>query len=179
MSETSSTSNHQPTDPSQRRGELDVCPICGSGVHPQAYFCSRCSNYFCFVCRSRVAPTDVSLQCVNRDCDYFGKLVCSQCDPSKTVSEKPFMYKEPMDGYWPAWLLACVLVAIYMVWRTTWIAGVLTLISLYAGLGFLLQSVGFNIFGKERSVELPRSSTTHTCVRCSQPAKPVSLSKKP
>jgi hypothetical protein len=178
MSETSSPSNEKQTDRSERRGELDICPICGSGVHPQAYFCSRCSNYFCFVCRTRVAPSDVSLQCVNRECDYFGKLVCSHCNPSQTVSEKPFVYKEPSDGYWPAWLLACVLIAIYVVWRSTWIAGGLAFVSLYAGLGYVLNSVGFNIFGKERNVELPRQSTTYACVRCSQPAKPVSFSKK-
>jgi hypothetical protein len=178
MSETSSTSDETKSDRSERRGEVDVCPVCGSGVHPQAYFCSRCSNYFCFVCRSRVSSNDVSLQCVNRDCDYFGKLVCSHCDPATAVSEKPFVYKEPTDGYWPAWLLACALVSIYLVWRTTWIAGGLAFLSLYAGLGYLLQSVGFNIFGKERSVELTRTSTKYSCVRCSQPVKTVTFSKK-
>lgn len=178
MSENSSTSIDKENDPSRRRGELDVCPICGSNVHPKAYFCSRCSNYFCFVCRSRVGSTDVSLQCVNRDCDYFGKLVCNHCNPSQTINEQPFYYKEPTDGYWPAWLLACVVVAMLIVWKTTWIAGVLAFFSLYAGLGYLMQSVGFNIFGKERSVELPRSSTSYSCVRCSQPAKIISLSKK-
>jgi hypothetical protein len=178
MSETSSMNQETEADRSQRRGELEVCPICGSDVHPQAYYCSRCSNYFCFVCRSRMASSDIALQCINRACDYFGKLVCSQCDPSNTVDEKPFVYKEPTDGYWPAWLLVCILMGSYVIWRTTWIAGLLTFVSAYAGLGYLLQSVGFNIFGKERSVELPRSSTTHSCVRCSQPVKPVSLSKK-
>jgi len=75
-------------------------------------------------------------------------------------------------------LLACALVSIYLVWRTTWIAGGLAFLSLYAGLGYLLQSVGFNIFGKERSVELTRTSTKYSCVRCSQPVKTVTFSKK-
>lgn len=178
MSESSSTPQEIGTDASRRRGELDVCPVCGTDVHPQAYFCSRCSNYFCFVCRSRMGASDVALQCVNRECEYFGKHVCSQCDPARTVAEKPFHYKEPTDGYWPVWLLACSLISIYIVWCSTWLAGGLAFVSLYAGLGYLMQSVGLNIFGKERSVELPRSSTTYSCVRCSQPAKVISLSKK-
>lgn len=178
MSGISSTSKAIETDPSLRRGELDICPVCGSNVHPQAYFCSRCSNYFCYVCRSRVGTTDVSLQCVNRDCEYFGKLVCNHCNPSQTVAEKPFFYKEPTDGYWPVWLFACVVIGIYVALRTTLLAGGLAFISLYAGLGYLMQAVGFNIFGKERSVELHRSSTNYSCVRCSQPAKIISLSKK-
>jgi len=178
MSETAKTSDEHEIDPSQRRGEVEICPICGSGVHPQAYFCPRCANYFCFICRSRVAPTDVALQCLNRDCDYFGKLVCNHCDPSKIVSEQPYYYKEPIDGYWPAWLLASILISIWVLWRTTWIAGGLTFLCLYVGLGFLLQFVGLNIFGKERSVALPRSTTSYSCVRCMQPAKPVSFSSK-
>lgn len=177
MSETSSASKEQESGPGQRRGDVEICPVCGSGVHAQAYFCPRCTNYFCFVCRSRVSANDVLLQCVNRDCEYFGKLVCDQCDPAQTVADKPFQYKEPTDGYWPLWLLASVLVAGYATWRTDWVAGCLIFFGLYVGLGYLLQEAGLNIFGKERTVEFPRSSKTHSCVRCSQPAKLVSLPK--
>jgi hypothetical protein len=178
MSEASKIQEEKHSHSSERRGALDVCPICGSSVHPEAYFCSRCSNYFCFVCRARVAPSELALQCGNRECDYFGKLVCNHCDPSTTVAEEPFLYKEPIDGYWPAWLLISLLLSVVVVWRTTWIAGGLAFLSLYVGLGYLLQSVGFNLFGVERNVELPRSSTSHRCLRCGQNAKPVSLSKK-
>jgi hypothetical protein len=177
MSETSSLGKDQENAPSLRRGEIDVCPVCGANVHPQAYFCSSCSNYFCFLCRSRVAPSDVLLQCINRDCEYFGKLVCDQCDTAQTFADKPFLYKEPTDGYWPAWLLGCGLVASYVVWQTTWLGGGLVFLGLYFGVGVLLQKAGLNIFGKERSVELPRSSKTYHCVHCAQPAKLITLSK--
>jgi hypothetical protein len=119
----------------------------------------------------------VLLQCVNRECEYFGKLVCDQCDPAETTTEKPFLYKEPTDGYWPAWLLVSAVIATYVAWQTTWLAGGLAFLGLYPGIGYLLQTAGVNIFGKEKSVELPRSSKKYTCVRCSQPAKLVTLSK--
>jgi hypothetical protein len=178
MSETSTENAEKAIDPGARRGELDVCPVCGSSVHPQAYFCSHCTNYFCFICRSRVTSSDVLLQCVNRDCEYFGKMVCTQCDLSQTTEEKPFLYKEPTDGYWPAWLLVCILLSIYVTWRTTFLLGGLAFLALYPGLGYLLQAAGLNIFGKERSVEFPRSKTEYSCVRCAQPAKLITLSQK-
>lgn len=178
MSETS-TENPKPTlDPAARRGELDVCPVCGSSVHPQAYFCPQCSNYFCFICRSRVTSSDVLLQCVSRDCEYFGKMVCNHCDLSQTTVEKPFFYKEPTDGYWPAWLLVCSILSIYITWQSTLLAGGLAFLALYPGLGYLLHAAGWNIFGKERSVELPRSTTAYSCVRCAQPAKLISITPK-
>jgi hypothetical protein len=105
-------------------------------------------------------------------------MVCSQCDLSQTTEEKPFLYKEPTDGYWPAWLLVCVLLSSYITWRTTFLAGGLAFLALYPGIGYLLHAAGLNIFGKERSVELPRSSTAYSCVRCAQPAKLITLSKK-
>ena len=37
-------------------------------------------QYFCFHCRARLLPPDTQLQCVNQQCDYYGKLVCDVCD---------------------------------------------------------------------------------------------------
>jgi hypothetical protein len=179
MCETTKTMSDELASQGQRRGDLGVCPICGSEVHPQAYYCARCANYFCYICRSRVSSKDISLECTNRECEYFGKLVCDQCDLSNTVDEQAYVYKEPTDGYWPAWLVVSCVVAAYVVWRTTWLAGGLAFLGLYLLVGGLMQAMGLNIFGKERRVELPRSSTTYACARCTHPAKLVSLSPKP
>jgi len=178
MSENSKTVNEHESPQVERRGELDVCPICGSGVHPQAYYCPKCSNYYCFVCRARVSQADVSVQCTNRDCDFFGKLVCSQCDPANTVQEQPYVYQEPTDGYWPAWLLASLAISAFVIWETGWLAGSLAFLGVYGGIGYLMQSLGCNIFGKKRNVEISRTSSNYACVRCSHPAKPLSFSRK-
>lgn len=118
------------------------------------------------------------MQCANRDCEYFGKMVCSHCDLSQITEEKPFLYKEPTDGYWPAWLLLCSILSIYIAWQSTFLAGGLAFLALYPGLGYLMHAAGLNLFGKERSVELPRSTKAYSCVRCAQPAKLISISPK-
>ena len=91
----------------KRRGDVEKCPVCGSHVDAEAYHCPSCRNYFCFHCRSRLVPPDTQLQCVNQQCDYYGKLVCDVCDISHQRDEAPTVYAEPEDGYWPGWLIAC------------------------------------------------------------------------
>ena len=41
-----------------RRGDIHKCPVCGSGIDAEAYFCAKCKNYFCFHCRARLLPAD-------------------------------------------------------------------------------------------------------------------------
>jgi hypothetical protein len=151
------------------------CPICGTRIHSESFCCPKCRNYFCFHCRARMSSSDIAMQCRNRECDHYGKLVCDDCDPAHDQRETPSTYKEPIDGYWPLWLMlaltASILVGIY----TTVTAGVLSFLGLYLGLGYIFQSAGFNIFGRERLVELQRVSKVHTCISCEQPTKTVSL----
>jgi hypothetical protein len=115
------------------------------------------------------------VQCKNRDCEYYGKLVCCDCDPAHDQQEPPSLYMEPIDGYWPLWLVVTLVASVALGNYTTIIAGVLTFLGLYFGLGYILQLVGYNIFGKERQVELRRISKVHTCLQCNQPAKVVPL----
>ena len=83
------------------------------------------------------------------------------------------MYAEPEDGYWPA-LLASVLIASAITWYfATFLAAVVTAIGAFTVGGFLLQRLGLNIFGRERTVEHERKSSYHTCISCGEPAKVV------
>ena len=94
----------------KRRGNVAKCPICGSQVDPEAYHCPACHNYYCYHCRARLLASDTQLQCANQSCDYYGKLVCSVCDPQGEKEEPPAVYEEPEDGYWPLWLIVSLII---------------------------------------------------------------------
>ena len=99
----------------QRRGDAEKCPVCGSRVDSEAYYCPTCQSFYCFHCRARLLPSDTQLQCVNQCCEYYGKLVCGVCDAAAEKEEPPAVYSEPEDGYWPAWLVL-ILVTAPMIW---------------------------------------------------------------
>jgi hypothetical protein len=63
----------------RRVGDTAMCPACGVSMAPEAYRCPRCLIYFCFKCRRRVAQRDPQFQCVNQQCEQYGKLLCSIC----------------------------------------------------------------------------------------------------
>lgn len=155
----------------QRRGDVEKCPVCGSGVDADAYHCPSCRNYFCYQCRARMLPADPQLQCVNQKCDYYGKLVCGVCDTLHEKEEPPVTYAEPEDGYWPGWLLL-VLLAAGLVWyfRSFNLAVQFAVVVFFAG-GYLIHRLGLNVFGWERNVEHQRKSSYYTCLCCEQPVK--------
>src|SRR5262245_46068192 len=63
----------------RRTGDTAKCPACGVPMDPEAYRCPSCLIYFCFKCRRRVQPHDEQFQCMNQQCDYYGKLLCNAC----------------------------------------------------------------------------------------------------
>jgi hypothetical protein len=70
----------------RRVGDTAKCPACGASMDPEAYRCPKCRIYFCFKCRRRVQPRDPQYQCMNQQCDQYGKLLCNAC-----VVEVPVM----------------------------------------------------------------------------------------
>lgn len=161
----------------KRRGDVTKCPVCGSRVDAEAYHCPSCKNYFCFHCRSRLLPSESQLQCINRDCGYYGKLVCDVCDPSCQKQEEPTVYQEPEDGYWPG-LLALAVLALPFLWYYWSLQNALiTSVTLFVLGGGLLQSIGVNVFGKQRTVEHPRTSEYHSCIQCGEAVKKTRIAK--
>ncbi len=116
----------------KRRGDVEKCPVCGSHVDAEAYHCPSCRNYFCFHCRSRLVPPDTQLQCVNQQCDYYGKLICDVCDREHERDEEPTVYAEPEDGYWPGWLLLALIT-----FGCVWYFSSLVVARIVGGRGFL------------------------------------------
>ena len=157
----------------RRRGDVCKCPICGSANDPEAFYCVKCRNYFCFHCRARSLPSEPQWQCVNQDCDYYGKLVCSVCNPVSEQDEPPSIYSEPQDGYWPAWLALHLVVAAFLwYFSSSFLGAALIAAASYIGGGYWLQKkAGWNLFGQERKVEQHRKSSFHTCIKCQQRVK--------
>ena len=159
----------------ERPKNRSLCPVCGARVHSEAYCCSKCRNYFCYLCRVRLAPQETVLQCSHRPCELFGKFVCCECSETHEEADPPTVYWEPVDGYWPLWLLLSVIAGAVVWYNTTAIAALLTTIGLYAGAGYLMQSAGINIFGKSKRVELQQSRKVYSCNRCNQRSKQIEL----
>jgi hypothetical protein len=157
----------------KRRGDVEKCPVCGSHVDAEAYYCPSCRNYFCFHCRSRLVPPDTQLQCVNQQCNYYGKLICGVCNGERERDEAPTVYAEPEDGYWPGWLLLALITFGGVWFFSSLLAATLTAFGLFLLGGGLLQMVGVNIFGKQRIVEHQRKSTYHSCISCDEIVKEI------
>ncbi len=177
MSETTSV-EQTPKTIIERLGDTSKCPICWSDVHEEAYHCNKCRNFFCFHCRARLTGAESPLQCVNKVCGYYGKLVCNNCDPQHNKDDSPTEYLEPFDGYWPLWLLVTIIASIVFWLYTNWLAALIAFVGLYGGLGAIMQSMGLNIFGIERKVVMQRVSNYHSCICCEQPVKVVNLHEK-
>ena len=89
----------------QRRGDTQKCPVCGSHVESEAYYCPTCHNSFCYHCRARLVPSDAQMECVNQACAYYAKLICGTCASKVEQDAPPSVYLEPEEGYWPGFLL--------------------------------------------------------------------------
>jgi hypothetical protein len=59
-----------------------------------------------------------------------------------------------------------------------WKSALIVFVGLYAGLGYVLHSMDFNIFGKQRRVTMDRSTEEHRCICCSKPAKSTGLRQR-
>ena len=158
-----------------RLGNITQCPICGSEVHSDAYHCTKCRSFFCYRCRAHLGADEPILQCGNQDCSYYGKWVCGVCNPTIKKQETPLEYIEPIDGYWPVWLIASLLLSLIFGWYFTWTSALIVFVGLYAGLGYILQTMDVNIFGKQRKVSMDRSTDIHACICCSKPTKKTGL----
>lgn len=143
-------------------------------VDPEAFHCPTCRSDFCFHCRAPVLLSDVRLQCINLDCGYYGKLVCEVCDPPREKEEPPVIYREPEDGYWPAWLIISMLAGGYAGHRWSWPGGLAVAAGLFLVAGWGIHAAGLNIFGRVREVEQRRRSVFHSCLCCNRPVKEVS-----
>lgn len=156
-----------------RRGDVTKCPVCGVGIDPGAYHCAKCRNYFCYHCRARLLSTDTQVRCLNQECDYYAKLICGVCDLPRDKEEAPSVYAEPEDGYWPLWLAISLAVGAVTWYYSSFILGALIALALHFGGGYGLQRAGLNIFGRERRVTYPRTSSFRTCICCQQTVKEV------
>jgi hypothetical protein len=65
--------------PLRRVGDPEKCPACSASMDAEAYRCPKCFVYFCFKCRRRVQKGDPQYQCLNQQCNQYGKLLCNIC----------------------------------------------------------------------------------------------------
>ena len=55
------------------------CPACRSDLNPGAYRCPKCRALFCFQCRRPMSFKETLCQCLNKNCQNYGKLLCQIC----------------------------------------------------------------------------------------------------
>jgi predicted lipid-binding transport protein (Tim44 family) len=72
--------------------------------------------YFCFKCRRRVTATDPQFQCLNQQCQYYGKLLCEVCTTAVPEYKNQAMphYKEGVLG-WIVGAAACIGIASWII----------------------------------------------------------------
>ena len=118
-------------------------------------------------------PQDIQLQCVNQQCDYYGKLVCDVCDVAHEREETPTVYAEPEDGYWPGLLLLAILCFGPLWYFYSLLTATITTVAGFVVAGLLLQWTGINIFGSNHIVEHRRKSSYHNCISCGEAVKQI------
>ena len=100
--------------PLNRIGDKCKCPACGWALDDGAYRCPKCLIYFCFKCRRRVKANEPQTQCLNQQCDYHGKLLCSACTVMVVTQA------EGSHGYtysvWASWPYGCAIIAFFGAW---------------------------------------------------------------
>jgi len=72
-----------------RLGPKEKCPACGRKLDEGAYRCPNCKIYFCFNCRRRINKNEPQYQCLNQQCNYYGKLLCKGCIETQEVKQTP------------------------------------------------------------------------------------------
>jgi hypothetical protein len=85
--------------------------------------------------------------------------------------DPPSEFVEPLDGYWPLWLLASLIAGGVTWYYSSFFTGGLTALGLFVIGGILIHLAGVNIFGGERRLIEDRSTTYYSCLRCKQPVK--------
>ena len=142
----------------RRVGALEKCPACGVSVDPGAYRCPRCLIYFCFKCRRRVQKGDDQFQCLNQQCDYHGKLLCSNCI-TVTVTESPSY--DHLGCF--AFLLFCaIFIGVFAASNLGAFIGALTGVGLFI-LVYFLFAVKWAFF---------KETTRHRCcIGCNRPVE--------
>jgi hypothetical protein len=156
-----------------RRGDPEKCPVCGSRVDPEAYCCPTCRSYFCYHCRARVLESDPQFQCVNKGCDYYGRLVCANCDPRHEREEPPSVYFEPEDGFWLLLLLLALVGGLFawVRWGLTWPWVLVVMAAVFAAGALVVRLCKRSVFGRNVRVEQQRITVYHTCIACEKEAR--------
>ena len=141
-------------------------------MDPDAYYCPKCRNYYCFHCRARLLASDKQYQCGNKACDYYGKLLCGVCDSEVRKEEPTAVYLEPEDGYWPLLMIASFILAVLTWLASSFSVGLFFGIAAFAGGAYALHRAGINVFGRKmKSRNRGVRPTTHAFVAISPRVK--------
>ena len=147
-----------------RRGNKQKCPACGWNLDGDAYRCPKCRIYFCYKCRARVVERDAQYQCMNQQCDCYGKLLCSAC--VKPIEEKDIL---PKDNATIVTLIAGGFVGLITLPAGP-IVSAIAATATVTGTSFLARKFGFNVWltkdKEERVISAPLC-----CIACKKPVK--------
>jgi hypothetical protein len=147
----------------------EKCPACGWPMDANAYRCGKCRIYICFRCRRQIFKHEGEYRCSNRQCWYYGKLLCKDC--TELVPEyETVTTRKIVVGCWEG--IAAVAATLGMaVWglSSSFLAGLITLgFALVVGC-ICASATGWAILSGTKNIPHQRQiGTQRLCIACRQ-----------
>lgn len=157
-----------------RLGPQEKCPACGWRLDADAYRCPKCMIYFCFKCRRRVTVTDPQYQCLNQQCQYYGKLLCVVCTesvPEYQTYQQPQVHPGCSRGV--GIVVVAVIFGIAVWWLfSSFLAGLITLATTLVAGCIIAATMGWRIVDETTYVATQVQTGDHkACIACKQPVE--------
>ena len=138
----------------KRIGNKQKCPACGSYLDSEAYRCPKCRVYFCYKCRVKISKKEKQYQCNNQSCDYYGKLVCSNCTTTIQNNKNAELIN------WKLAIFFAVLITIPLMFLVGWEGIFITFFLLYIPIEKAMMKGS-----------IKKRKTYRICINCKQPVK--------
>lgn len=152
----------------KRRGPQEKCPACGWRLDADAYRCPKCMIYFCFKCRRRVTATDPQYQCLNQQCQYYGKLLCEVCTQSEPQYEE-YRQEHSEGGTWFGIAIAAWVIGIVTWMLATFLVALVATVLVFAVGCAIGKKLGWGILSETRyTLERFQRGEHKVCIGCKQ-----------
>ena len=161
----------------RRRGDSTKCPVCGTGIDPSAYRCPKCRVYFCFKCRIQLRRDDKQFECVDQQCDCYGKLLCANCSPPIDFEEPAIENEHKPGAMGPLMVSGAVVAGATFVFFAPLTVAAAVGAATVGGGAAVVKALGGRFFEENTKVETTRTKTARCCIQCKHPVKQIAGSR--